>query len=534
MKAGENKITILLSTANTQFSIPVYQRNYNWIEKHCDMLLNDIRTVAKGEDNDSHFIGSIVYMSDSVHRIGKSEFDVIDGQQRLTTITLLLIALYHKADDFNEPMIRDMILERYLTDKYLESQNKMKLILPGKNLEILKALLNRQYEWVEESDPNNNLLKNYKFFFRKILNKQDLEILMYGVKRLVYVDIVLEKGKDDPQRIFESLNSTGLDLSQADLIRNFILMDLAREKQNEIYEEYWIPIETNSKTYKAGEERCLISEFIRDYLTLEMGKIPNKKKVFEEFKNNYKQIDFDRLKLELNKIRKYSEAYNKILNPEKENDLDIMLNLKYLKALDQSVINPFILGIYMDYKNEEIDKVEFIKIIELMQSYLLRRYVCSEPSNALNKIFMNLYFKIDRNNYYESIEECIINQRFPKDKEFKEELKIKQLYKDKEKLYYIFDRLENRCHNEKVSIDADNITIEHIFPQKPSGKWKEVLSDSELEKMSSLKDTIANLTLTGSNSNLGNKLFVEKRDMPNFGYSESKLFLNKWLAKQNE
>lgn len=534
MKANQNQISKLLSVANTQFTIPVYQRNYNWEEKQCSTLINDIIDISMDTNGNTHFIGSIVYMSDGVHSIGKNDFSVIDGQQRLTSITLLLIAIYHRANDFKEERIRDMVLERYLTDKYLDDANKMKLILPGVNCKILKYLLDRDIIWVEDTQKDSNLLKNYKFFYESIEDINKLKIIISGIEKLLYVDIILEKGKDDPQRIFESLNSTGLDLSQSDLIRNFILMDLDREKQNEIYEDYWVEIENNTKTYKKKKLNILLSEFLRDYLTIELKKIPNQKKVFEEFKNNYDYKDYDLIIEKIKDIKKYSDIYNKILNPEKEEDLDISINLRYLKAMDLGVINPFLMSIYNDYIKEKFEKDTFIKILELLQSYLLRRYVCGEPTGALNKIFASLYNRIDKNNYYSSLESILVNQNFPKNEEFKSSLKTKALYKDGDKLNYIFDRLENFEHNERVDVFADNITIEHIFPQKPNKDWKEALSQSEFDDMLALKDTISNLTLTGSNSNLGNKYFTEKRDKPNLGYKDSKLFLNKWIGEQDK
>ena len=189
----------------------------------------------------------------------------------------------------------------------------------------------------------------------------------------------------------------------------------------------------------------------------------------------------------------------------------------------------------MDYKESVISEKVFIDILELLQSYLLRRYICKEKTNELNSTFMNLYYKIDKNNYYNSIEIYLINQKFPNDKELKENLKINPIYKEApEKLMYIFERIENENHNEKIDFNSTNITLEHIFPQKPNNKWKDALISVEYEKMETLKHTIANITLTGSNSNLGNRSFIEKRDLKEFGYKDSKFLLNKWISEQNE
>ena len=530
MQAKENKVIDLLSTSNTQFTIPVYQRNYNWEEKQCETLLKDILEVAKNEQEPSYFIGSIVYIHEGVYGLGKKEFSIIDGQQRLTTIVLLLIALYHKYEEFNESEIKNMIFDRYLVDRYMQDLNKIKLVPPGKNLNILKNILENNIYSIENKD--NNMVKNYLFFLSKLNNVELMEKIITGIEKLIYVDVALEKGKDNPQRIFESLNSTGLDLSQGDLIRNFILMDLDRDDQIRIYEDYWVEIENNTKVIKNNKIEVKISDFMRDYLTLKLGNIPNKNRVFEQFKNNYEYMSKENLEKELKNIRHYSKIYKYILNPHEEENKKINIHLRYLKLLDYNVVIPFLMGVYNDYQCKVIDEKEFIKIMDLLQSYLWRRYICGEATGILNKTFMNLYFKIDHGSYYDSLEKHLVNTNFPSDRSLKDELKIKPVYKDKEKLMYVFERIENENHNEKL--DFENLTIEHIFPQKPGKHWKNKFSDIEYEKMMSFKNTISNLTLTGSNSNLGNKSFEEKRDMEKFGYKDSKIYLNKWISEQTE
>lgn len=535
MEAKQRQILELFGNQNTQFSIPVYQRDYNWEEKQCKTLLKDIENIHKNQSLTSHFIGSIVYLHEGVYCTGKKEFSIIDGQQRLTTITLLLIALYHRLDEFNDENKRDMIYKRYLIDEYMESKDKLKLMLPGNNFNILKKIMHKEIEFLNTIEKESNIYKNYNLFYNNIDTVDKAYNLIQGINSLIYVDIALENGKDDPQRIFESLNSTGLDLSQADLIRNFILMDLNKEAQNRIYEDCWILMEDNCKTIEKNKYVTKLSDFIRDFLTFKFGKIPVKSKVFEEFKTRYENKSKIELEQEINIIEKYSRLYGNILNPSKEQNKNISKHLRYLKILDYKVINPFLIGVYMDYKESVISEKVFIDILELLQSYLLRRYICKEKTNELNSTFMNLYYKIDKNNYYNSIEIYLINQKFPNDKELKENLKINPIYKEApEKLMYIFERIENENHNEKIDFNSTNITLEHIFPQKPNNKWKDALISVEYEKMETLKHTIANITLTGSNSNLGNRSFIEKRDLKEFGYKDSKFLLNKWISEQNE
>ena len=531
MKASEKKIKDLFSEAKTFFAIPVYQRDYNWQEKHCKQLFEDILNVGKNIDITSHFIGSIVYIHEGVYGIGEKEFYVIDGQQRMITITLLHIALYHRLKESKEEYA-DEIYELYLVNKFSKRDIKLKLLPPEENLNILNKILEENWEELEEYQ-DRNIVKNYKFFKEIISNysNEEIEYLLAGLDKIIYVDIALEKDKDDPQKIFESLNSTGLDLSQGDLIRNYILMDLEREKQNLIYKNLWLPIENNCKISLGNEIKNYVSDFIRDYLTLKNGKIPSKPKVFEEFKEFYDKNNDEQLE----DIKNFSEEYSHIIKPNTEKDKDIRKELKNLKVLDQTVINTFLIGILRDYRENKIVKNEILEILKLLQSYIWRRFITEKPSNALNKIFQGMYLRISKDQkYYKSLEESLLNQDFPTDDELKEALKTKNVYKDKEKLRYVFKELENYNHNELIDFENEKITIEHIFPQKPNKSWKEKYSDYELEEMKTFKDTISNLTLTGSNANLGNKSFLEKRNDDIHGYKNSKLYLNKYLSKLNE
>ena len=531
MKASEKKIKDLFSEAKTFFAIPVYQRDYNWQEKHCKQLFEDILNVGKDIDITSHFIGSIVYIHEGVYGIGEKEFYVIDGQQRMITITLLHIALYHRLKESKEEYA-DEIYELYLVNKFSKRDIKLKLLPPEENLNILNKILEENWEELEDYQ-DRNIVKNYKFFKEIISNysNEEIEYLLAGLDKIIYVDIALEKDKDDPQKIFESLNSTGLDLSQGDLIRNYILMDLEREKQNLVYKNLWLPIENNCKISLGNEIKNYVSDFIRDYLTLKNGKIPSKPKVFEEFKEFYDKNNDEQLE----DIKNFSEEYFHIIKPNTEKDKDIRKELENLKVLDQTVINTFLIGILRDYRENKIVKNEILEILKLLQSYIWRRFITEKPSNALNKIFQGMYLRISKDQkYYKSLEESLLNQDFPTDDELKEALKTKNVYKDKEKLRYVFKELENYNHNELIDFENEKITIEHIFPQKPNKSWKEKYSDYELEEMKTFKDTISNLTLTGSNANLGNKSFLEKRNDDIHGYKNSKLYLNKYLSKLNE
>ena len=532
MKASERKITKLFSESDTVFSIPVYQRDYNWQEKQCQRLFKDILQTGKNEKVSSYFLGSIVYIHDGIYGVGEKEFHVIDGQQRMTTLTLLFLAIYFKLKGTILAKDADKIYNQYVVNPYSEKEIKLKLLPPEENLYILNKISHNKFNELEAFQ-DRNMLKNYLFFEKELenLSFDDMKHLSNGIEKLIYIDIALEKGKDDPQKIFESLNSTGLDLSQGDLIRNYILMDLERGEQNRIYKEIWIPIENNCKVSDGSEITSYVSDFIRDYLTLKTEKISSKPKVFETFKTYYEKENDEKLE----DMKKYSEAYSYIIKPGLEKDKDIQRELDYLKSLDKTVINTFLIGILKDYKDNILEKDELVNMLILLQSYLWRRYITEKPTNALNKIFQGMYGKISRSgNYYENLVDILMAEDFPTDEELESALKLKNVYKDKEKLNYVFKKLENYNHNELIDFENEKITIEHIFPQKPNKAWKENYSDNELEQMISFKDTISNLTLTGSNSNLSNKAFHEKRDDEVHGYRNSKLYMNKYLGRLEE
>ena len=383
MKASERKITKLFSESDTVFSIPVYQRDYNWQEKQCQRLFKDILQTGKNDKITSYFLGSIVYIHDGIYGTGEKEFHVIDGQQRMTTLTLLFLAIYYKLKGTILGKA-DKIYNQYVINPYSEKEVKLKLLPPEENLNILVKISNNRFDELEEFQ-DRNMLKNYLFFEKELekLSFEEINHLLKGIEKLIYIDIALEKGKDDPQKIFESLNSTGLDLSQGDLIRNYILMDLERSEQNHIYKDYWIPIENNCKVSNGSEITSYVSDFIRDYLTLKTEKISSKPKVFEVFKTYY--VNETHKKLE--DMRRYSEAYSLIIKPYLEKDKDIQRELENLNSLDKTVINTFLIGIIKDYKDEILERDEFLNILILLQSYLWRRYITEKPTNALNKYF---------------------------------------------------------------------------------------------------------------------------------------------------
>lgn len=535
MKASEANLNDLIKKNDIQFVIPVYQRNYDWTMKECKVLLNDIKEA--GKLNREHFIGSIVYVDDHAPKTGIQELIIVDGQQRLTTIILIYLRLYKLAEKLNDTRLRDRMYEHYLINKYANTdEEKIKLKPTENNDKALKSIfLNNEFK------EKSNIIDNYNFFEKEITDI-NYETILDGLEKLIFVDMSLDRKEDDPQRIFESLNSTGLALSQGDLIRNYILMKLNSKEQKYIYETYWEHIEKNARDESLNKD--MVSDFIRDFMTAEYNKIPNKNRIYEEFKEKYSISDLNQIENYLNTLKEYSNYYNKLLNPKNEIDKDILIKLENIKTLEVNVSYPFFLKIYKDYNDKVIDNKTFLKIIDLIESFVFRRFICDVFSNAMNKIFMSLYSKIDKNNYYGSLEEYLCKlknvQRFPDNDEVINKLKEKDIYNGmntKRKLY-LFNKLEMGLGKTVVDFSKTDFEIEHIFPQNPIKEWKDNLADEEYKTMQSRLHTIANLTISANNKELSNKTFLDKKNMnvdnKEQGYKYSHLWLNEYLKTIDE
>ena len=525
MRAKDAYINEFLSSHKTRFRIPIYQRNYDWSQEQCEDLFDDI--LKAGNSNKTHFIGNIVlYPHEDNFTSGIKELIIIDGQQRITTITLMCLAIHRLGKTLhNNEIVDDM--NAYLINKHGLEKGKLKL-RATENDQALECLLNN------EDYPNfSNLIENFNYFKNKI-TEQNYQVILDGLSKLVFVEIELEKKNDDPQRIFESLNSKGLPLSQADLIRNYILMELDEENQKSVYTNYWEVIETLAKKEDANEN--MVSEYIRHYLTLVNKKTPTKKRVYAEFKEKYRlPSSLEELENHLRKIRKFAQYYNKLINPNKETDAEIQQQLKYINRLDIAFTLPFLMQVYADYDSSRIEKSVFVEILELLQSFFLRRSVVEVPTQGLNLFFMNFYGKVNRDNYLGSIQKSLVQNdiyKFPTDKEIIEVLKSRDIYKMKKSRNFLLERLENFENQEEVLIENNpQITIEHIFPQTPDPEWQLELGQDECNRIKEqYLHTLGNLTLSGNNNKLGNKTFKEKRDLKGKGYKDSRLWLNQSLA----
>ena len=533
MKATEVRLTDFLAKTDTQFVIPIYQRNYDWKKIHCEQLINDILEAGKNEK--IHFIGSIVYIHDGLYSSGIKELVVIDGQQRLTTITLLCIALYHFLKGKNPQDIQaNKILKQFIVNEFAEENQRLKLKSSANNDSDLKALINEYYS---EDDTYSNIITNYKYFKQQI-SDDNVEIILRGISMLIFVEVSLDRMQDNAQRIFESMNSTGLDLSQADLIRNYILMNLSAKEQNDVYKKYWEYIEISTRI---GDNNKL-SEFIRDFLTLKTKCITKEEDVYKTFKHKYPLQNMLQLEQVLSEIKQLAKPYSRLLCLTKEEDKKIQQEIKNINLLKINTSYPFLMKVYNDYLESKIDKECYYRILRFIQTFAIRRFVLDLPTNSFNKIFMVLYDKIDQTNYEISIYKYIMSlggkQRIPNNNEIRETLKDKDIYSAKGKnREYLLAQLENWQNKEFVEIVGnDNITIEHIFPQTPSDEWKIQLNKNEYNDFASTYlHTLGNLTLSGNNGSLGNKTFTQKKFMnqegKEQGYIYSRLWINSYLKQ---
>jgi len=529
MKASEAKLLAFLKKS-PQFEIPIYQRTYSWTEAECLQLWNDIIRTGSNEKVPAHFVGSIVYIEKGLYQVSsQTALQVIDGQQRLTTVTLLIEALSRAlgesepVDGFSAKKLRSY----YLLNTLEPGELKYKLLLSQTDKTSLKALVDQQ---PLPQNHSRRIEKNFELFRAWIeALKGDYSALCNGLAKLIIVDISLTRDQDNPQLIFESLNSTGLELSQADLIRNFILMGLESQEQTRLYEQYWRPMEV-----RFGQEAYTsdFDGFMRHYLTMRTGEIPNVNEVYEEFKKYSRSSEQNKFEALVADIRTFAEYYCAMaLDAEMNPDLkSVFQDIRELKV---DVAFPLLLELYHDYANQLLGKEDFLHAARFVESYVFRRAICSIPTNSMNKTFATFTKGLKKDRYVESIEAGFLllpsYRRFPSDDEFKQKLISKDLYKFRSRSYWL-RRIENYERKERVSVEE--YTIEHIMPQNEnvSPEWQSELGPDWKRVRQTYLNTLGNLTLTGYNSEYSDRPFTEKRDMKG-GFRESPLRLNQGLGK---
>jgi len=522
-----------------QFVIPIYQRNYSWTEEQCRQLWADLLRAGREEAISAHFIGSIVYVERGLSTVTSQEaLLVIDGQQRLTTSALLIAALAKHFEDKGIAELLEAFSAKKLRNYYLlnpdeEGERHFKLILSETDKDTLLAILKGAPMPAEIS---SRIEQNYQLFQALIQKHEgELEAICQGLAKLVIVDVSLDRSQDNPQLIFESMNSTGLELSQADLIRNFILMGLEPKLQTELYKNYWRPME---KAFGQAAYVTHFDPFMRHYLTAKTGEIPNVREVYAAFKAfaRNSQIDTKALVADIHAYASYYCAM--ALGAEAQPALKQAFH--DLRELKVDVAYPFLLDAYHDYKQDRLTTDELLGIIRLVESYVFRRAICAIPTNSLNKTFAGLSRSLKKDRYLESVKAAFLlmpsYRRFPSDEEFQRDIKLRDLYNFRSRSYWL-RRLEN--HGRKERVVVENYTIEHILPQNEalSPEWQAELGPEWQRIQQTWLHTLGNLTLTGYNSEYSDTPFAYKRDQvtnvdgKKIGFKFSALNINDGLGE---
>lgn len=535
MNGNAQKLIKYLDGASKRFIIPVYQRNYDWKMEHCKQLYDDLVKIIR-QNRKSHFFGSIVSVQSESGTM--EEFLIIDGQQRLTTISLLLLAIYHLLSSgkmvSHDHQLTDKILKKYLIDEYEPEEKRIKL-KPIKNDQKAFGIL---FDQDEEYIPDSNLTINYRYFYDRIQHGElDIDELFDAICKLEIINISLNH-EDNPQLIFESLNSTGLNLSEGDKIRNYILMGLPNDQQTKFYEKYWNRIES----YTDYD----VSSFVRDYLSIKQQSTPNMNSVYPTFKKYVEDAEVADIEPLLKDLLEYAKRYAFLI---KGGHSDERLNscIYRLNRLSTSVTRPFLLEVIRLSESGALTADELIEVFHFTESYLFRRAICDLPTNALNKIFLLLHREIirfdgDESHYVEKFKYALLSKRertrFPSDEEFAECMSTRNIYgmNPKNKLY-LFERLENSETSETKDVwghlDRGEYSIEHIMPQHLTAAWIVSLGDNYEAIHTNWLHRLANLTLTAYNSRYSNSPFAEKRDMPH-GFKDSGLRINQWVGRKEQ
>lgn len=541
LQAGETTLNKLLNTSR-QFIVPIFQRNYSWQKNQYEQLWFDILRASKFKEKQNHFIGSIVYIDMGTPAGRPQQLLLIDGQQRLTTISILLCAIKDYVQKFNlETKLINLakIKNQFLYNSDEIDEDRYKLLLNVQDKETYIKLIDNTIFTVNK--PTTNIIKCYEFFYERIEDfiKQHGQIdeIYAGIFKLSLVSISLDKDSDNPQMIFESMNSTGKDLSQTDLLRNYLLMDLTPEKQTRLYKTYWKSMEElfGEDIYKNDVNK--FDYFIRDFLTLksDTGYICKINNVYENFKRYYLDNNCEKFAV-LKDLFTYAKYYAWI-DLLQENDDELKLYWQEFKKLDSHVVYPFLLKLYDDYSRQILIKEDFKKILQVVISYLWRRAICEIPTNSLSKTFATLYQDVDKDDYVNSVIKAFVfkssYKRFPSDYEVREKLQTKDIYHFRLRKY-LLEALENYYHKEPIDLNTANYTIEHIMPQniEHNLSWQQMLGEDWQEVHSLYLHTLGNLTITGYNAEMSNKSFWEKVNGES-GFKHSHLKLNESIAQSD-
>ena len=530
MKATDAGLLTFMKGA-PQFVIPIYQRTYSWTGRECRQLWDDVRRAGRSAHIPVHFLGSVVYVEEGLSNAShRAPLLVIDGQQRLTSVTLLLAALSRAlgdgepVEDFSARKIRN----RYLLDPDEAGDRAHKLLLSKTDRTTLNAIVTQD---ALPDMPSLTVKTNFELFLGWLgEDPKAIEEICKGLAKLMIVDVALNREHDNPQLIFESMNSTGKKLSQADLIRNYVLMGLEPKLQTRLYEQYWRKMEEG---FGQGAYADHFDGFMRHYLTIVTGSIPRIDDVYEAYKeHSHAQIAQGRSFEDLvREVWEYSRHYGALVLGHEKDPLLVPV-FKDLKELKVDVAYPFLMEVYRDHANGRITTQEFVEIVRIVEAYVFRRAICSVPTNSLNKTFATLGREVKKDRYLESVKALFLSmrsyRRFPRDEEFMQRIQDRDLYNFRSRVYWL-RKFEN--HGRKERVHLEDYTIEHIMPQNEnlSAEWRADLGEGWATVQEKWLHTLGNLTLTGYNPEYGDNSFRKKRDMKG-GFAESPLRLNAGLG----
>ena len=539
-----DKLNLLEFMKTTPLSVPIYQRPYSWEKKHCKKLLEDIIQAGQPERKAPHFMGSILSVT-KILTAGEKPTDtpytLIDGQQRITTLALMLIALRNelqtnRLSGLTEELekIQNQILQNeYLVNQEKQGESKYKLKLSIKeDKDTFQHLINGKEEL-----PDSKIKQTFDHFTNWLekCSEKELEVIIRGLDKLEIITIGIEPSDDDPQIIFQNLNSAGKPLSQTDLIRNHILMSEEEKRQKELYDTYWLPMEEGF-----NKDEAIFERFIFHYLTMEEKKV-KKDGLYEKFKQHMQNQDKEKI---LANLGRHARHYCCIIGLRQDNETILQKVFSELKEIEPEQTYPFLLKCYDYYKDSSIPftKEDFEKIIHLTISYTIRISICGGGTQGLNKHFASLThrikeFKDGEKTLCEYIDSEFANfhgqKRFPNNKRFAQDLQTRDIY-NSNITSYILEKLENHSYPGSFNYKDAKFTIEHIMPQKLSDSWKEDFQKWDEDSHYLLENylhTLGNLTLADKNAELSNKSFEEKTK----GYKDNRIkTLNQDIINQDK
>ncbi|OOQ17045.1 DUF262 domain-containing protein [Helicobacter pylori] len=509
MKAAQSTINDFFALTGTIFSIPVYQRNYTWEEENCEKLLQDIVSISQNKK--THFMGSITYIlhliDDEKSLRQLQEFVIIDGQQRITTIMLLLKAIETKIQ--NEGIKKEIDNLLNLTGQRL----RLKPIKSDKEAFDL-VMQNRSHEIQGVS----HIKDNYKFFTKELDNYISkgyrIEEIYGAFLRLKIVAVGLELGEDDPQVVFESINATGVQLKGLDLIRNYLMMGENSLRQKHLYETYWVPLED-----WLGEKD--LNDFIKTYLRIYLEKklSEGEREVYYALKAHHRDNFSDDIQGLMSDMREYGRIYQIFLDRDHyflgrgdpQQLANLRLRIKDLVKIKFGVAKPFILRCARDFEEGKLDYENFHEILQILTSYFVRRSVCGDPAPALAELLYSLYRQLGENVSADALKrylgKSVGRTAFPNDDKIRAAFLVRNAYAANQVCKFILLEIEKLSNAEPPR--EENLEVEHFYPQTPTQEWRDRVGDYFTFEQEYLHN-FGNLTLSGQNQRLGNKSYDEK------------------------